>query len=116
MRESSLSRRSSLSAYLTRPRVRPSGATDEGSWVATVPATALDAEDADIYGGAPFAANVIRALSLVPPAVRQLEELHGAHYLSFAEMRKLEGFDRTLSRPQIEFVAARVSAVNECFY
>lgn len=97
-------------------RRRPAGATDEGSWVPTVPATALDAEDADIYGGAPFAANVIRALSLVPPAVRQLEELHGAHYLSYLEMRKLEGLDRTLSRAQIEFVAARVSAVNECFY
>lgn len=82
----------------------------------TVPATGLDVEDADIYGGAPFTANVIRALSLVPPAVRQLEELHSTHYLSFAEMRKLEGLDRMLSRPQIEFVATRMSAVNECFY
>lgn len=97
-------------------RRRPAGATDEGAWVQTVPASALDAADADIYGGAPHAANVIRALSLVPPAVRELEALHGAHYLSYSEMGQLEIEGRTLSRAQIEFVAARVSAINECFY
>lgn len=97
-------------------RRRPAGATDEGAWVHTVPAGALDEPDADIYGGQPHAANVIRALSLVPPAVRQLEALHGAHYLSYAEMALLEVPDRALSRPQLEFVAARVSAINECFY
>ena len=97
-------------------RRRPSGATDEGSWVQTVPANALDPEDADIYGGGPFAANVIRALSLVPPAVRMLGELSGAHYLTYQEMGQIEGLDRTLTRAQIEFIAARVSAINECFY
>jgi len=97
-------------------RQRPTGATDEGSWVETVPADALDPEDAEIYGGRPFAANVIRALSLVPDAVRMLEVLHGAHYLSFDEMQMMTGLERTLSRPQLELVAARVSAVNECFY
>lgn len=97
-------------------RRRPTGARDEGAWVPTVPAGALDPADADIYGGAPHAANVIRALSLVPPAVRQLEALHGAHYLSYAEMALLEVPERALSRPQLEFVAARVSAINECFY
>ena len=97
-------------------RRRPTGARDEGAWVATVPANGLDAADADLYGGAPSAANVIRALSLVPPAVRRLASLHGAHYLSYEEMRLLEVPGRTLSRPQLEFVAARVSAINECFY
>ncbi len=97
-------------------RRRPAGATDEGAWVHTVPASALDAADADLYGGAPQAANVIRALSLVPPAVRMLGVLHGAHYLSYAEMRMMTSLDRSLSRPQLELVAARVSAVNECFY
>jgi hypothetical protein len=97
-------------------RRRPAGAADEGAWVETVPADALDPEDADLYGGRPFAANVIRALSLVPPAVRTLDELHGAHYLSYDEMQMMTGLDRSLSRPQLELVAARVSAVNECFY
>lgn len=97
-------------------RRRPTGATDEGSWVHTVPATALDPEDADIYSGRPRAANVIRALSLVPAAVRALSALSAAHYLSGEEMQQFDGLDRTLSRAQIEFVAARVSAVNECFY
>jgi hypothetical protein len=97
-------------------RRRPTGATDEGSWLPTVPPDRLDPEDAQMYGGAPGAANVIRALSLVPPAVAQLADLHGAHYLSYEEMRLAEGLDRTLTRPQLELVAARVSAVNECFY
>ena len=97
-------------------RRRPTGATDEGSWVPTVPVNALDPEDAQIYGGRPQAGNVIRALSLVPPEVTALGELHGAHYLNPSEMRLFDGLDRALSRAQIEFVAARVSAVNECFY
>ena len=94
---------------------RPSGATMEGAWVPTVPADALDPEDADLYGGAPHAPNVIRALSLVPENVRTLADLHGAHYLSFQEMGIMEKI-RDLSRPQLELIAARVSAVNECFY
>ncbi len=97
-------------------RRRPTGATDEGAWLPTVPANQLDPEDADLYRGAPYAPNVIRALSLVPPEVTYLTELHGAHYLSLEEMRLAEGLDRTLSRPQLELIAARVSAVNECFY
>ena len=94
---------------------RPSGATMEGAWVPTVPADALDPEDADLFGGAPHAANVIRALSLVPENVRTLGDLHGAHYLSFQEMGIMEKI-RDLSRPQLELIAARVSALNECFY
>jgi alkylhydroperoxidase family enzyme len=96
-------------------RRRPSGAADEGAWVPTVPPAALDEPDADIYGGAPHAANVIRALSLVPTEVRVLADLHGAHYLSIAEMRNFNP-DRALSRAQMELIAARVSALNECFY
>jgi len=95
---------------------RPTGATDEGAWLPTVPPDRLDPEDAEIYGGAPFAANVIRALSLVPPEVSYLNDLNAAHYLSLPEMRLSEGLDRTLTRPQLELVAARVSAVNKCFY
>jgi hypothetical protein len=96
-------------------RRRPSGATMEGAWLATVPADALDPEDADIYGGGRHAPNVVRALSLVPENVRTLGDLHGAHYLSYDEMRIMEKI-RDLSRSQMELVAARTSAVNECFY
>ena len=97
-------------------RRRPTGATDEGSWLPTVPPDQLDPQDAHIYGDPPRAGNVIRALSLVPPEVSSLADIQGAHYLKSSEMRIFEGLDRDLSRPQLELVAARVSVVNECFY
>lgn len=62
-------------------------------------------------------ANVVRALSLVPNAVRDWVALGNAQYLSFEGMSNFtqpEG--RSINRMQIELVAGRVSAINECFY
>jgi len=62
-------------------------------------------------------ANVLRALSLVPNAVRDWVALGNAQYLSFEGMSNFtqpEG--RSINRMQIELVAGRVSAINECFY
>lgn len=95
---------------------RPAAARDEGAWVATVPSGRAGGADADIYAGMPGpAANVIRALSLVPDAVRQLQDLSAAHYLSPKEMMDLTR-GRSINRAQIELVAGRVSALRECFY
>ena len=61
---------------------------------------------------------VLRAMSLVPDAVRWLQLLSSAHYLSMADGQMMD-FSRgrgPLSRAQTELVAGRVSAVNECFY
>jgi hypothetical protein len=59
--------------------------------------------------------NVIRAMSLVPDAVRDLMTLSAVHYLPPERTVDLrEG--RALGRPQMELVAGRVSALNECFY
>jgi pyrroline-5-carboxylate reductase len=44
-----------------------------------------------------------------------MEALHGPAYLSFAEMTD-PAIKKGLSRAQIELVAARTSAVNECFF
>jgi hypothetical protein len=55
------------------------------------------------------------AVSLVPDAFEGMEEFHNSLYLSPQEMM-MEEAPRLLSRPQIELVAARTSAVNECFY
>jgi hypothetical protein len=62
------------------------------------------------------AGNVLKALSLVPDALRQLQELSAAHYLPLQEMMHFDTKLRALSRAQIELVAGRVSALNECFY
>lgn len=65
----------------------------------------------------PVAPNVIRALSFVPDEVRMLNLLGGVHYLSpelVGQLGKAPG--RALDRTQIELVASRTSALNECFY
>jgi hypothetical protein len=61
--------------------------------------------------------NVARALSLVPAEVDAVRGLLAAHYVPFERVPDL-AFDpgRALSRAQMELVAARVSARNECFY
>ena len=95
---------------------RPSGAAMEEAWVPMVAKDRLDPEDADIYGDGPRIGNVIRALSLVPAEVRALKDLSGAHYLSMDQMMKFGQQFRSITRDQIELVAGRVSALNECFY
>ena len=59
--------------------------------------------------------NVARALSLVPQDNAAFFGLVGTMY-AFANFSELVWKDAALSRPQVELVAARVSAVNECFY
>ena len=82
-------------------RDRPAGVEDDGAWVPmTVP-----------WKGA----NVGRALSLVPPAATTFLSLVSAMYAR-RDFLELVWKDRPLTRPQVELVAARVSAVNECFY
>ena len=60
-------------------------------------------------------ASIVQALSLVPAENAELERLHGPLYLTFEEMADPH-VDKGLSRPQMELVAARTSAHNECFY
>ena len=60
--------------------------------------------------------NVIRALSLVPDEVRTLCDLSAVHYLPDDRVRDPEASQGSLTRPQAELIAAKVSALNECFY
>lgn len=55
------------------------------------------------------------ALEAVPGEAAAQEELHGALYLSYADMADLAA-GRGLSRAQMELVAARVSYLNDCFF
>ena len=60
-------------------------------------------------------ASITMALSLVPAEAAAQKEIHGPLYMSYEQMSDY-GFRRTLDRAQMELVAARVSAINECFY
>ena len=96
---------------------RPAGARQDVSWPPIVLPEGIDPADADIYAdmrGRP--ANVISALSLVPDNVRWLNDQFAAHYLSWPQMGEIDTNHRTLTRPQLELLATRVSALNECFY
>jgi hypothetical protein len=62
-------------------------------------------------------ANVLRALSLIPDAVREWSGVAGAQYLSPEKVAQIDGDPgRSINRVQIEIVAGRVSSINECFY
>ncbi|MGI9595335.1 MAG: hypothetical protein ACR2QK_04200 [Acidimicrobiales bacterium] len=81
-------------------RIRPDGLGDIGAHV-----PALD----------PFpGANVARALSLVPEANKLFRTVSVPTY-SAPGFDSLQ-WDTPLTRPQVELVASRVAAMNECFY
>ena len=94
---------------------RPTMAEQRYSWPPIVPKSGLPDGIAQYYGPLEWGANVISALSLIPENVQWLHDLSEGHYLSFREMRQPDPL-RAISRPQIELIAARVSALNECFY
>ncbi|MCZ6888016.1 MAG: alkylhydroperoxidase-related (seleno)protein [Gammaproteobacteria bacterium] len=60
------------------------------------------------------AANIVRALGLVPEERSRFWDVFGQHYVK----RHTREWDagRAITRPQMELIAARVSAINECFY
>ncbi len=95
-------------------RYRPGQARDEGAFVPMIPARGAQGAEADLWPPG-RTANVLRALSLVPDEVRGLKELSAAHYLPMEQVIDVRAH-RLLSRAQMELVAARVSALNECHY
>ena len=93
-------------------RVRPENVVEGEAWVPMQAAKQVAAEAGLPAGQAPF---VIRALSLVPAELRAWSDLSEAQYLSKDQMMRF-GTVRAIDRSQIELVAGRVSALNECFY
>ena len=98
-------------------RARPKTARKELAWVPTVPNHPEGGEDAAELFGESYKPYIIRSLSLVPDEFRRHFELEETHYLSVRNVttedhRDYDGF----TRAQVELVAGRVSALNECFY
>ena len=60
-------------------------------------------------------ASITQALSLVDAESTAQEDMHGPLYLTYEGMAELD-YVGGLSRAQMELVAARTSAINECFY
>jgi len=97
-------------------RARPATARVDGAWVPQIPAGGEDWRA--LFGDLPAVAEIGRALSLVPDEVRMLQRIGTEHYMSLEHVPdpRYSEPDRGLDRLQMELVAARVSALNECFY
>ena len=95
----------------------PPGAAVDVAWVPMIYPENLTEREADIYFGATQMGHVIRAMSLVPDAVRWLNNLGEAHYLPTYEVGDFSKRGHlTLTRTQTELVASRTSYYNDCFY
>ena len=101
-------------------KVRPATAKHEKAWADTVPGGKAGGEDAVfIYGteqpeAAPF---IYRSLSLVPEEAKGLVALGAAQYLEIDQFMNLDfTYEPEISRAEVEVVAGRVSAINQCFY
>lgn len=79
-------------------------AVDDGAWV-----DILAVEVAMAATGLPVVPNIVRSMGLVPDAVDLFFATFRPHYA-------LMDIALSISQAQAEFVASRVSALNECFY
>ena len=61
-------------------------------------------------------AAVVQGLSAAPAEWDNVARLHAAQYVPVDEMGELGWSRGTLSRSDMELVAARLSAARECFY
>jgi hypothetical protein len=96
---------------------RPTGARAAGAWVPMVLADGAVGNEADIYGGNQRIVNVVSALSLIPDAIQMAGKILNAYYIAGDEMPNLsKNGGRALQRSQMEYIAARVSSFNDCFY
>lgn len=98
-------------------RIRPAAAKRQMAWVSTLaPKDVFGTVDEDLYGGATEAAHIVQALSLVPPEKQSFFGLVDQQYMLGTQMYDFENEIRAISHAQIELVAGRVSAINQCVY
>lgn len=87
----------------------------DGAWVPILPTVIDSGPESDLWDSR--TGYVIRALTLVPDEARSMLDLLDVHYMNNNEIWNVTGSRRgTLSRMQMEIIAARVSALNGCFY
>lgn len=96
-------------------RRRPIGAKPGLAWLHTVAPEDVASDDPPMYAGK-GGANIHRALSLVPDEVVGFFDLDDVHYLPDAQLRDFAHEPRSITHAQIELLAARVSALNQCVY
>ena len=96
-------------------RYRPPGARKKAAWLPLVEPEDTVESDGPLYPS-PKAGYIYRGLSLVPQAVRDYWALANCHYLPGEYVYQFGTSIRAIERPQVELLAARVSAMHQCAY
>ena len=95
-------------------RVRPASAGQGAAWVPWIaPGDAAD-DELDLFS--PEHANIHRSMSLVPAEARGFFDLVETQYLQRHQMRDFANEFRAITHAQIELIAGRISAINQCVY
>jgi len=95
---------------------RPAGVKPGGAWVPWLEPGDLGEAESGLYPSGRPAANIMKAMSLVPDEVRGFFDLVSHQYIPPLAMRDFSREYRAISHSQIELLAARVSALNQCLY
>ena len=95
---------------------RPAGVKPGGAWVPWLEPGDLGEAESGLYPSGRPAANIMKAMSLVPDEVRGFFDLVSYQYIPPLAMRDFSREYRAISHSQIELLAARVSALNQCLY
>jgi len=95
-------------------RYRPREARLHDAWVPTIAWHERGPRESDYFHGPP--ANIKMALTLVPDEARSFFDLVGNQYLPGPAMRDFANEFRAITHAQIELIAGRVSALNQCTY
>ncbi len=100
-------------------RVLPPAARKRFSWVPTVPPKEAGEALKNVWwpdGNEQYVPRIHQALSLVTEEVIAFRNFAETLYLPSGAIMDFTSSSRAISRPQIELLAARTSALNECFY
>lgn len=95
-------------------RYRPAEARQNEAWAPNIAWDQHGPNEADYFARPP--ANIRRALSLVPDEARGFFDLVAHQYLPGPAMRDFGREYRAITHAQIELIAGRVSAINQCVY
>ena len=96
-------------------RRRPQGAKIDRSWVPIIAPEDVAESEADLYAGR-TPSYIRRALTLVPDDTRSFISLYETHYMPGNVMRDFGNEYRAITHVQMELLAGRVSAINQCAY
>ncbi len=95
-------------------RQRPTQLSDIGAWLPVL--STRDPLAKELFNNAIRVSNVALGLSLVPEMTRDQVTLIESQYVPLSQIASTVSSGRAITRAQMELIASRVSALNECFY